>query len=444
MIDATLLEKIGFRGAELESTTVGGLIDRDVLDRPLDGNHGEIHPKASDYVENGIPFVMATDLKNGRIDLDGCYKIPENIANGLRKGFAKTGDVLLSHKATLGRVARVGEITNDFIVLTPQTTYYRVLKPKVLHPDYLVQYFRSQYFQDIFKLWGGAGSTRAYLGITAQKKLPIVFPSIASQKKIAAILTAYDDLIENNRRRIAQLEKMAEEIYCEWFVRLRFPGHEHASVHKGVPEGWEFRRLDTFGKVITGKTPPTSKRSNYGGDIPFIKTPDMHGNTFIYVTEETLTEDGLNSQPSQTLPANSLCVSCIGTGGVVSITTKRCSTNQQINSICLKNELDLEWLFFTLRSLKGAILAFGASGATMTNLSKGKFSGLKPPVPPPELREKFHDLVEPIFTQTKLLVQASLQLSQARDLLLNRLISGKLRVDDLEIQFPPSMHKEGA
>ena len=261
-MDAALLQKIGFRGAELESTTVGDLIDRDVLDRPLDGNHGEIHPKASDYVEKGIPFVMATDLKNGRVDLDGCYKIPENIANGLRKGFAKAGDVLLSHKATLGRVAKVGKITGEFIVLTPQTTYYRVLKPKVLHPDYLVQYFRSQYFQDIFKLWGGSGSTRAYLGITAQKKLPIVFPKIATQEKIAAILTAYDDLIENNRQRIGLLEKMAEEIYREWFVRLRFPGHEHTPVHKGVPDGWaEETILGAFD--FTGGGTPSKKENRY-------------------------------------------------------------------------------------------------------------------------------------------------------------------------------------
>lgn len=288
------------------------------------------------------------------------------------------------------------------------------------------------------------GAAQPSLNRNILHSLKILAPEPQEQQKIAAILTAYDDLIENNRQRIALLEKMAEEIYREWFVRLRFPGHEHTPVHKGVPEGWELRRLDSFGKVVTGKTPPTSNPRNYGGTIPFVKTPDMHGNTFVYETEETLTEDGLNSQPAQILPANALCVSCIGTGGVVSITTSRCSTNQQINSICLKDELDLEWMFFTLRSLKSTILAYGATGATMTNLSKGKFSGLKPPVPPADLRRQFHDLVEPKFTQSKLLVQANRHLTQTRDLLLNRLISGKLRVDDLDIQFPPSMQAETA
>ena len=305
---------------------------------------------------------------------------------------------------------------------------------------------------EFLKHWFAGSSIAGYITGAAQpklsqknlKKIAFQCPDYDAQQKIAAILTAYDDLIENNRQRIALLEKMAEEIYREWFVRLRFPGHEHTPVHKGVPEGWELRRLDSFGKVVTGKTPPTSNPRNYGGTIPFVKTPDMHGNTFVYETEETLTEDGLNSQPAQILPANALCVSCIGTGGVVSITTSRCSTNQQINSICLKDELDLEWMFFTLRSLKSTILAYGATGATMTNLSKGKFSGLKPPVPPADLRRQFHDLVEPKFTQSKLLVQANRHLTQTRDLLLNRLISGKLRVDDLDIQFPPSMQAETA
>ena len=274
------------------------------------------------------------------------------------------------------------------------------------------------------------------------KKVIVTVPDVVTQEKIAAVATAYDDLIETNKRRIALLEKMAEELYREWFVRMRFPGHQNIKFVKGVPEGWDIARVDSLGKVVTGKTPSTAISRYYYGQYPFIKTPDMHGNMFISETDETLSDDGIRSQPSQTIPENSLCVSCIGTGGIVSIATKTSQTNQQINSVCLKRPEDLEWGYFVLRSLKETIRFFGSTGTTMTNLSKGKFSGIKFFSPPIELRDKFHMIMEPVFSEIQTLASANSNLTQTRDLLLPRLISGKLSVEDLDIQFPPSMQED--
>ena len=156
--------------------TVEQLVNDGVLDKPLDGNHGGIHPKAADYVDNGVPFIMASDLEGGQINLSLCKFISEDQAKGLRKGFAKAGDVLLSHKATIGRTALVQESEFPFVVLTPQVTYYRVKNVARLDPVYLKTYFDSLTFQTILNQWAGAGSTRAYLGITGQLKLPIIIP----------------------------------------------------------------------------------------------------------------------------------------------------------------------------------------------------------------------------------------------------------------------------
>ncbi len=232
---------------------------------------------------------------------------------------------------------------------------------------------------------------------------------------------------------------MAEEIYREWFVRFRFPNYKNAEFEKGIPKGWTLSRIDSLGKVVTGKTPFTENPKYYGGDIHFVKTPDMHGNMFIHDTDEKLTEDGLNSQPSQIIPANALSISCIGTGGIVSITTRKCSTNQQINSIILADVKDLEWGYFAFRSLKETIAAFGSTGTTMTNLSKGKLAGIKVVLPPVELRENFHHRISPMFEQIKALTLVNMNLIKTRDSLLPRLISGKLTVEKLNIQFPPSM-----
>ena len=145
--------------------TVEELIALNILERPIDGNHGSIHPKTADYVPSGIPFVMASDLKAGRVDLDNCSFISEKQARKLAKGFSLPGDVLLSHKATIGRTAIVQDNAFPFIMLTPQITYYRIKDPTRLNNRFLKFYFDSRGFKDLFEAWAGAGSTRAYLGI---------------------------------------------------------------------------------------------------------------------------------------------------------------------------------------------------------------------------------------------------------------------------------------
>lgn len=198
--------------------TVKDLVDLGIIEKPLDGNHGGIHPKSSDYVEYGIPFVMASDLINGHVDIKGCKFITEEQAKSLRKGFAKEGDVLLSHKATIGRTAIVGELPTDFIVLTPQITYYRVLDLTRLNPRYLKYYFDSEAFQALFEQWAGGGSTRLYLGITEQMKLPIELPEIKIQNKIVDLVDSFDRKITLNRQINQTLEQMAQALFKSWFV----------------------------------------------------------------------------------------------------------------------------------------------------------------------------------------------------------------------------------
>lgn len=195
--------------SEWQEYTVQDLVDRGMLDKPLDGNHGDIHPKTSDFVPSGVPFIMATDLSNGRVDYTKCKFISEETASGLRKGFSKPGDVLLTHKATLGRTAIVDE-SYKTIVLTPQVTYYRVLNG--INNRYLKYYFDTDTFQDLLNAWGNAGSTRLYLGITEQRKLPVVLPEINEQDAIAEVLISLDDKIDLLTRQNTTLELLAQWI----------------------------------------------------------------------------------------------------------------------------------------------------------------------------------------------------------------------------------------
>ena len=231
---------------EWNTYTVQQLIDMGMIESPMDGNHGAIHPKASDYVSNGVPFIMANDLVNGKINYHSCAFITEAQAATLRKGFSKPGDVLLTHKATIGRTAIVSD-EYDTIILTPQVTYYRVIKG--LNRRYLKYYFDSSAFQHLFSNWAGAGSTRAYLGITAQRKLPIIVPPIEIQDAIADICGSLDDKIELNNKINENLERQAQSIYHERFETIN---------KDELPVGWRVVALGDIA-VISKKSFNPSK-----------------------------------------------------------------------------------------------------------------------------------------------------------------------------------------
>ena len=182
--------------------TVQDLIDKKYIDPPMDGNHGELHPKASDYVATGIPFVMANNLSDGFVDLSQCAFITEKQARTLRKGFARPDDVLLTHKATLGRTAIVPE-GYEYIILTPQVTYYRVHKG--LSNVYLRYYFESSYFQSTLEAFAGGGSTRAYIGITKQCGLPVYLPCESSMNILTYSLSQIEWVRLLNQTEIQQL-----------------------------------------------------------------------------------------------------------------------------------------------------------------------------------------------------------------------------------------------
>ena len=164
--------------------TVGALVEAGILEKPLDGNHGETHPKKADFVKSGVPFIMASDLKDGQVDQIGCHHITREQADSLRKGFAKDGDVLLSHKGTIGRTA-ILETDLDYVMLTPQVTYYRSTDQDKLSREYLYFAFQSGPFQTQIKEEAGGGATRAYIGITKQLDLNLPIPAIENQVSLS-------------------------------------------------------------------------------------------------------------------------------------------------------------------------------------------------------------------------------------------------------------------
>lgn len=196
-------------------------VDDGILAKPQDGNHGEIHPTKADYVEAGVPFIMAADLIDGRVDTQGCRFIARVQAEALRIGFAKSGDVLLSHKGTIGRVA-ILDTNDDYVVLTPQVTYYRSLNRDRLFNEFLYYCLLSPEFQAAMNRIAGAGSTRAYIGITRQLDLQLAFPPIEIQRPTAAQLLRIEEdsstLAAIYEAKLAALDELKKSLLHQAFT----------------------------------------------------------------------------------------------------------------------------------------------------------------------------------------------------------------------------------
>ncbi|MFK4766421.1 restriction endonuclease subunit S, partial [Desulfobaculum sp. SPO524] len=199
-------------------TTIGNLKKMGAIIQIQDGNHGNSHPKTEDFVPTGIPFIMAKDIGGGVVDLKNCAFLEKDKADSLRIGFAKPGDVLISHKGTIGNTAIVPDCEN-YIMLTPQVTYYR-LNSILIDNVFLAQSFRSAYFQHTLKAWAFQ-STRNYIGITAQRKLPILLPPLPEQKKIARILSTWDKAIETVDKLIENSKQQKKALMQQLLTGLR-------------------------------------------------------------------------------------------------------------------------------------------------------------------------------------------------------------------------------
>lgn len=197
-------------------------------------------------------------------------------------------------------------------------------------------------------------------------------------------------------------------------------------------KGWRNACLSDIAQtIVCGKTPSTKKPDYYGEDMPFITIPDMYNSVYITKTTRRLSMLGINSQKNKILPSNSVCVSCIGTAGLVSLVAEPSQTNQQINTIIPLEDISSYFIFFLLKSLSNKIQNLGASGSTIPNLNKSQFSEIEIMIPPKTLLEEFDSIVAPFFNAILEHQYQIEYLSILRDTLLPRLMSGEIDVSNI-------------
>jgi type I restriction enzyme S subunit len=248
------------------------------------------------------------------------------------------------------------------------------------------------------------------------KSIDLLLPSLDTQKSIASILSSLDEKIDLLHRQNATLEKLAETLFRQWFV-------------EEAKEEWEENPLTFFGNIVCGKTPPKSVKEYFNGDVPFIKIPDMHGRIFVFDTEDSLTKEGVSFQANKTLPPRSISVSCIATVGLVTMNAFLSQTNQQINSIVPNHEFYRYFLYIHMKNLNDELQSMASGGTATLNLNTRNFSQIKLPLPNEEHLTSFHEKVNPLFEKIFSNQTQVRTLTNLRDTLLPKLMSGEVRVE---------------
>ena len=272
-----------------EQRKLGELVKEGILEAPLDGNHGEKHPTSDESVDSGIPFLMASDIHNGEVNIYSCKYITKERAERLDKGFARNGDVLLTHKATIGETAILSNLMTEYAMLTPQVTYYRIKNEERLNREYLYSFFNSLDFQTELKT-KAAQSTRPYIGITAQQNLKIILPAeIDEQIRIGLYFRNLDHLITLHQRKLEHVKKMKKSMLQKMFPKknqlypeVRFPGFTDA---------WEQRKLeDIYGSIgnafVGTATPYYVESGHFYLESNNIKDGQINHNTEVFINDE--------------------------------------------------------------------------------------------------------------------------------------------------------------
>ncbi|UFI44222.1 restriction endonuclease subunit S [Pseudomonas savastanoi] len=374
------------------------------------------------------PFITPSDMRFGlrRVTTERSISLVGSLALSRIKLPPKSV-AFVCIGATIGKVCLTSEDS-----FTNQQINSIVVDCDRHSPDF-VYYLMLGMADKVKALAGGAATPivnkSSFCGIS------VSIPPIDIQSKIAFTLSAYDDLIENNTRRIEILEEMARRLYEEWFVQFRFPGHEEVGFKESelglIPEGWDLVPLGDIYRTGSGGTPSRKKPEFYGGDYRWVKTKELQ-DCPVFDTEERISEEGLKKSSAKLFPRNTVLIAMYGaTIGRLGVLQEESATNQACCAI-LPNSQGCGWgyAYLSLFSRRQALIDLRA-GAAQQNISQDVIKRFRLLRASDELHNQFEMAVTPFLTLCFALYRKIANLRAQRDLLLPKLISGEIDVSDI-------------
>ena len=383
--------------------------------------------KTAPFQKEGYPNIRTPNIGKGRLILDGVFRVSEETyRRWTKRAIPQPNDLILAREAPVGNVAIIPE--DELVCLGQRTVLLRPDTQKA-NPHFLCYFLLSDKMQNLM-LGKSGGSTVAHLNMKDIRALELgELPPLPTQRKIAAILSAYDDLIENNLKRIRLLEEAAQHLYREWFVRFRFPGWGGVRVVDGLPEGWEKCSFFDVAEIMSGGTPKTDRKEFWDGDIPFFTPKDGSGNNSIYInqTERRVTEEGLKNCNSRLYPKDTIFITARGTVGRICLAAVPMAMSQSSFALSGKDGIGP---FFLCSALQNSVEHFRkfAVGGVFDTIIIDTFKKIECFKPTKELIAYFEKIATPMFSQIETLHFQNQKLKVARDLLLPRLMNQTIEV----------------
>lgn len=377
----------------------------------------------------GHPIIRTPNIGPGYLMLDGVQRVSEETYNARNvRGIPEKNDLILAREAPAGNVAIIS--TDEKVCLGQRTV---LIKPnhELVDARYLNYYLNAPEQQHAL-LKNANGATVSHVNMPIIRELPIYLPSLKVQRRIADALSAYDELIENNRKQIKLLEEAAQRLYKEWFIDLRFPGHETTPINPetNLPEGWKRVDFDSILTVKGGGTPSTSVSEYWeNGTIPWYTPKDFTGNTSVFLDapERFITEEGLKGSSANLVNAGTILMTSRATIGLFGLADMPVCTNQGFILIGVNDE---NCQHYVLRNLMARVdeMKGLSKGSTFLELGRTTFKDMLVTLPAESVLTAFQNRCELLYRSERVCVKAVRNLIESRDRLLPKLMSGEIEV----------------
>ena len=379
-----------------------------------------------EYVNKGLPVLKVTNCKSKGFEIDDIDYLPISSSQLYAKNKLVKGDIVIatvgSHPnlvdSTAGRSCIVSSIVEGFY-LNQNAVCIRTKDSNILDQKYLGYLTKYRLFQHYIQMRGKGAANQMRIAIGAIKSFEFDFPDIDIQRRIGNILSSYDALIEINQRQIKLLGEAAQRLYKEWFVNLRFPGYEDAQIVDGVPEGWRKVTLSEISDVIMGQSPKSEFYNKNKEGLPFHQGVGSYGNRFVK-------DDTYSTSYTRIAEAGSILFSVRAPVGRLNITKNKIVIGRGLSAINHKEHLQ-SFLFYLLkeRFFKEDMVG---NGSIFASISKNELLGQEFIVPSSSLQRKFDSIASSIDRQIDNLDTKISLLTEARDRLLPKLMSGEIEL----------------
>ncbi len=381
--------------------------------------------KSKDFVEDGIPVLKIANIKHEHVVFDPVQYLPPEFLTVDTKFHVQNGDVMIcltgSHisqpNSVVGRVAKYRH--HRQALLNQRAGRIVVTEPKKLDREFLYYFLRQEKIMHGLALNAGGAANQANISPKDVEGVALPKIEIVEQKRIADILSTYDDLIENNRRRIKLLDKSARQLYKEWFVRFRFPGHEHVKIIAGIPEGWCARPLVEIAEITMGQSPKSEFYNDIGDGLPFHQGVTGYGTRFV---EHSV----YCSKVTRIAEKGDILFSVRAPVGRLNVTEDKIILGRGLSSMRARDG-NQSFLFYHLKNyfFKEDMMGGGAIYASVT---KKDVETLETVMPTDNLIEAYQEFAESIDLQISILSAEIKNLASARELILPKLMSGEIAV----------------